>query len=127
MNMSHLFHFPCLGNGSCHGSGSYLPSSLDAEAWVQSQDSLCCIFGGQGHNGRDVFFFFITSVLPCHYESANASYPLTLSDPTSDLIRHYDFPILLRCRLTSDTFFLRLFAHSAVGACPTLFLMYYGL
>ena len=30
---------------------------------------------------------------------------LTLSDPTSDLIRHYDFPIPLRCRVTSDTFF----------------------
>jgi len=46
---------------------------------------------------------------------------LTLSDPTSDLVRHYGFPILLRCRVTSDTFFLRLFARSAVGACPTLF------
>ena len=65
---------------------------------------------------------------------------LTLSDPTSDLVRHYDFPILLRCRVTSDTFFfafvrplhcrslsdtffLCLFAHSTVGACPTLLLM----
>ena len=50
---------------------------------------------------------------------------LTLSDPMSNLVRHYDFPILLRCRVTSDNFFffLRLFARSAVGACPTLFLM----
>ena len=30
---------------------------------------------------------------------------LTLSDPTSDLVRHYDFPLPLRCRVTSDTFF----------------------
>jgi hypothetical protein len=30
---------------------------------------------------------------------------LTLSDPTSDLVRHYDFPIPLQCRKTSDTFF----------------------
>ena len=30
---------------------------------------------------------------------------LTLSDPTSDLVRRYDFPIPLRCRVKSDTFF----------------------
>jgi hypothetical protein len=48
---------------------------------------------------------------------------LTLSDPTSDLVQHYDFPVPLRCRKTSDTFLLRLWpARSAVGACPTLFL-----
>jgi hypothetical protein len=28
---------------------------------------------------------------------------LTLSDPTSDLVRQYDFTVLLRCRKTSDT------------------------
>jgi hypothetical protein len=49
---------------------------------------------------------------------------LTLFDPTSDLVRHYDFPVPLRCRKTSDTFLLRLWpARSTVGACPTLFLM----
>ena len=26
---------------------------------------------------------------------------LTLSDPMSDLVRHYDFPVPLRCRKTS--------------------------
>jgi hypothetical protein len=31
---------------------------------------------------------------------------LTLSDPTSDLVRQYDFPILLRCRKMSDTVFV---------------------
>jgi hypothetical protein len=31
---------------------------------------------------------------------------LTLSDPTSDLVRQYDFPVLLRCRKTSDTVFV---------------------
>jgi hypothetical protein len=31
---------------------------------------------------------------------------LTLSDPTSDLVRHYDFPVPLRCRKTSDTVFV---------------------
>ena len=46
---------------------------------------------------------------------------LTLSDPTSDLVRHYDFPIPLRCRVTPDTFFFALFSRSAVGACSTLF------
>jgi hypothetical protein len=28
---------------------------------------------------------------------------LTLSDPTSNLVRQYDFPVPLRCRKTSDT------------------------
>jgi hypothetical protein len=31
---------------------------------------------------------------------------LTLSDPTSDLVRQYDFLDLLRCRKTSDTVFV---------------------
>jgi hypothetical protein len=31
---------------------------------------------------------------------------LTLCDPTSDLVRQYDFPVLLRCRKTSDTVFV---------------------
>jgi hypothetical protein len=31
---------------------------------------------------------------------------LTLSDPTLDLVRQYDFPVLLRCRKTSDTVFV---------------------
>jgi hypothetical protein len=33
-------------------------------------------------------------------------YFLTLSDPTSELVRQYDFPVLLRCRKTSDTVFV---------------------
>jgi hypothetical protein len=31
---------------------------------------------------------------------------LTLSDPTSDLVWQYDFPVLLRCRKTSDMVFV---------------------
>jgi hypothetical protein len=31
---------------------------------------------------------------------------LTLSNPTSDLVRQYDFPVLLRCRKKSDTVFV---------------------
>jgi hypothetical protein len=31
---------------------------------------------------------------------------LTLSDPTSDLVRQYDFTVLLRCRKTSDEVFV---------------------
>jgi hypothetical protein len=31
---------------------------------------------------------------------------LTLSDPTSDLVRQYNFPVLLRCRKRSDTVFV---------------------
>jgi hypothetical protein len=31
---------------------------------------------------------------------------LTLSDPTSDLVQQYDFPVSLRCRKTSDTVFV---------------------
>jgi hypothetical protein len=33
---------------------------------------------------------------------------LTLSDPTSDLVRQYDFPVLFRCRKSSDTVFVAL-------------------
>jgi hypothetical protein len=35
---------------------------------------------------------------------------LTLSDPTSNLVRQYNFPVPLRCRKTSDTDFVALFA-----------------
>jgi hypothetical protein len=31
---------------------------------------------------------------------------LTLSDPTADLVRQYDYPVVLRCRKTSDTGFV---------------------
>jgi hypothetical protein len=31
---------------------------------------------------------------------------LTLSDPTSNPVRQYDFPVSLRCRKTSDTVFV---------------------
>jgi hypothetical protein len=31
---------------------------------------------------------------------------LTLSEPTSNLVRKYDFPVPLRCRKTSDTVFV---------------------
>jgi hypothetical protein len=31
---------------------------------------------------------------------------LTLSDPTSDLLRQYDIPVLFRCRKTSDMVFV---------------------
>jgi hypothetical protein len=33
----------------------------------------------------------------------NQNIHLTLSDPTSNLVRQYDFPVPLRCRKTSDT------------------------
>jgi len=31
---------------------------------------------------------------------------LTLSDPMSELVRQYDFPVPLQCRKTSDTVFV---------------------
>jgi len=43
---------------------------------------------------------------------------LTLSDPTSDLVQHYDFPLPLRCQVTSDTFFVA-FVHPL--RCRSLF------
>jgi len=42
-----------------------------------------------------------------HSTTSIPSPTLTLSDPTSDLVRHYDFTLPLR-RVTSDTFLLRL-------------------
>jgi hypothetical protein len=41
-----------------------------------------------------------------HENSFNSFLSLTLSDPTSDLVRQYDFPVLLRCRKTTDTVFV---------------------
>jgi hypothetical protein len=36
----------------------------------------------------------------------NANNILTLSDPTSNLVRQYDFPVPLRSRMTSETVFV---------------------
>jgi hypothetical protein len=38
--------------------------------------------------------------------SGLCKFALTLSDPTSDLVRQYDFLVSLRCRKTSDTVFV---------------------
>jgi len=38
--------------------------------------------------------------------SALSKPELTLSDPMSDIVRQYDFPVPLRCRKTSDTVFV---------------------
>jgi hypothetical protein len=40
----------------------------------------------------------------------NDSRVLTLPNPTSGLVRQYDFPVPLRCRKMSDMVLLRLFA-----------------
>jgi hypothetical protein len=61
------------------------------------------------------------SVLPPSLGN-NCSPLLNLSDPISNLVREYDFPVLIRCRKTFDTFFCCV-CLPAVGACPTLFLM----
>jgi hypothetical protein len=43
----------------------------------------------------------------CLYKSALYYFEiLTLSDPTSYLVRHYGFPVPLRCRKTSETVFV---------------------
>jgi hypothetical protein len=54
--------------------------------------------------------FTCTSVIIPHRDCfcTEIHFCLTLSDPTSDLIRRYDFPVLLHCGKTSDTFLLRL-------------------
>jgi hypothetical protein len=44
----------------------------------------------------------LMDILSLLLESAS----LTLSDPTLNLIRHYDFPVPLRCQKTSDTIFV---------------------
>jgi hypothetical protein len=41
----------------------------------------------------------------------NLALCLTLSDPTSDLVRQFEFSVVLRCRKTSDTVFVALFTH----------------
>jgi hypothetical protein len=42
----------------------------------------------------------------CNFFYAVKLHSLTLSDPTLDLVRQYYFPVLLRCRKTSDTVFV---------------------
>jgi hypothetical protein len=42
----------------------------------------------------------------CTGETFPKCVTLTLSDPTSDLVRQYDFPVLLRCRKMYDTVFV---------------------
>jgi hypothetical protein len=45
-------------------------------------------------------------VIYCKFQKIILFNILNLSDPTSDLVRQYDFPVLLRCRKTSDTVFV---------------------
>jgi hypothetical protein len=51
---------------------------------------------------------------------------LTLTDPTSDLVRQYDFPFQLRCRKTSDAVFVA-FVRPLSEPVLRFFLMQYGL
>jgi hypothetical protein len=61
------------------------------------------------------FHFYVTKKICLNYKDQShkihikfvlfSSY-LTLSDPTSNLVRQYDFPVSLRCRKTSDTVFV---------------------
>jgi hypothetical protein len=67
-----------------------------------------------------LLYLFYLSTLLAHYESAfpfliyttlrplvlQTSVLLTLSDPTSNLVRQCDFPVPLRCRKTSDAVFV---------------------
>jgi hypothetical protein len=45
-------------------------------------------------------------LIVCIFELRINKSCLALSDPTSKLVRQYDFPVLLRCRKTSDTVFV---------------------
>jgi hypothetical protein len=50
---------------------------------------------------------FVKFYVDNHYENLlTFALWLTHSDPTSDLVRQYDFPVLLRCRKTSGTVFV---------------------
>jgi hypothetical protein len=40
------------------------------------------------------------------FQTFRERHVLTLSDPKSDLVRQYNFPVLFRCRKTSDTGFV---------------------
>jgi hypothetical protein len=50
-------------------------------------------------NSAVYYTAFLTALLP-------VSLALTLSDPTSNLVRQYDFPVPIQCRKTSDTVFV---------------------
>jgi hypothetical protein len=51
------------------------------------------------------FFILIVHIICFHTDKGFEC--LTLSDPASDLVQHYDFPVPLRCWKTSDAFLLR--------------------
>jgi hypothetical protein len=58
-----------------------------------------CLFNTQCHSKTDDSH--------CHHHSrSRPSLFLTLSDPTSNLVRQYDFPVPLWCRKTSDMVFV---------------------
>jgi hypothetical protein len=59
------------------------------------------------HCGDHEGYFLLDGFVQLYILWANALHPsITLSDSTSDLVRQYDFPVLLRCRKTSDTVFV---------------------
>jgi hypothetical protein len=51
-------------------------------------------------------FFHLKHYFVSLKASMTTSRHLTLSDPTWDLVRQYDFPVLFRCRKTSDAVFV---------------------
>jgi len=52
-----------------------------------------------------IIFPFMYFTLHLYYKNHVINYvTLTLSDPTSDLVRQYDFPVPLRCRKTDTVF-----------------------
>jgi hypothetical protein len=65
-----------------------VPLSRPADSQVYSSLSM----------GPNIAFHYIQPIL--------CIFILTLSDPTSNIVRQYDFPVLLRCRKTSDTGFV---------------------
>jgi hypothetical protein len=77
------------------------------------------------HNIQSYSYFLIW----INYRTSwTTSWTLTLSDPMSDLVQHYDFPVPLRCCKMSDTLFCCVFSPAPLSEpvqhfsyCSTVF------
>jgi hypothetical protein len=96
------------------GAGQWLDLSghRNSQQWISSygatlKPSFTCrhliFFPPFNSRSSDMEIFRTLYIFIFTYSSVS---DLTLSDPTSNLVRQYDFPIPLRCRKTSDTVFV---------------------
>jgi hypothetical protein len=109
-------HFLCLHlswphDGFLHKSKHVAKFFFVLQQYTRSVE-LILLLNYISHNFVLSEHYIKTAVLQCQNEfyayenSKSEKTALTLYDPTSNLVRQYDFPVPLRCRKTSDTAFV---------------------